>query len=162
MTELTARPDHLLIPELSFAPSPFGNPGGVLTVNVKVTLEGTTKGVSGALVYITPVPYDWAHASEEVPTATDGRVAVKIQTTTKLPHQRLARDADQGPRPRHEPGGDPGRHLDAPPRAGQPQVAAPAAAPGPCDARARRHAGEPARRPPMQFARGRRNFDRGL
>jgi hypothetical protein len=87
VTELTARPDHLLIPQVRFSPSPFGNPGGTLTVEVKVTLEGTTKGVSGALVYITPLPYDWAHASEEVPTATDGRVAVKIQTTTKLPHK---------------------------------------------------------------------------
>jgi hypothetical protein len=84
--ELTARPDHLLIPSVKFSPSPFGNPGGALTVTVKVTLEGTSKAVSGALVYVTPVPYNWAHASAEVPTATDGRVAIKIQTTKALPH----------------------------------------------------------------------------
>jgi hypothetical protein len=86
VTELTARPDHLLISEVGFSPSPFNDPGGVVTVDVRVTLEGTTKGVSGALVYVTPVPYNWAKASEEVPTATDGRVAIKIQTTTSLPH----------------------------------------------------------------------------
>ena len=51
-----------------------------------MTLEGTSKAVSGALVYIVPVPYNWAHASAEVPTATDGRVAIKIQTTKALPH----------------------------------------------------------------------------
>jgi hypothetical protein len=84
--ELTARPDHLLIPSVKFSPSPFGNPGGKLTVTVTVTLEGTSKAVSGALVYITPVPYNWAHASAEVPTATDGKVAIKIQTTKALPH----------------------------------------------------------------------------
>ncbi len=86
VTELTARPDHLLIPQVRFSPSPFDNPGGTLTVDVRVILEGTSKAVSGALVYIVPVPYNWAHASAEVPTATDGRVAIKIQTTKSLPH----------------------------------------------------------------------------
>ena len=87
VTELTARPDHLRISAVAFSPSPFGNPGGELTVDVTVTLEGSTKAVSGALVYITPVPYNWAKASEEVPTATDGKAAVKIQTTKSLPHK---------------------------------------------------------------------------
>jgi hypothetical protein len=86
VTQLTARPDHLLIPQVKFSPSPFGDPGGALTVNVRVILEGTSKAVSGALVYIVPLPYSWAHVSAEVPTATDGWASVKIQTTTSLPH----------------------------------------------------------------------------
>jgi hypothetical protein len=87
VTSLTARPDHLLIPQVRFSPSPFGNPGGHLTVDVKVILEGTPKAVSGALVYIVPVPNTWAKASHEEPTATDGWVAIKIQTTKSLPHK---------------------------------------------------------------------------
>jgi hypothetical protein len=87
VTSLTARPDHLLIPQVRFSPSPFGNPGGQLTVEVKVTLEGTPKVVSGALVYIVPVPNTWAKASAEEPTASDGWVAIKIQTTKSLPRK---------------------------------------------------------------------------
>ena len=87
VTSLTARPDHLLIPQVRFSPTPFGNPGGQLTVEVKVVLEGTPKVVSGALVYIVPVPNTWAKASAEEPTATDGWVAIKIQTTKNLPHK---------------------------------------------------------------------------
>jgi hypothetical protein len=86
VTSLVARPDHLLISDVKFKPSPFANPGGTFTISVRVMLEGTNKAVSGALVYVTPTPYDWAKASAEVPTATDGWVAIKIQTTTKLPH----------------------------------------------------------------------------
>ena len=87
VTSLTARPDHLLIPQVRFSPSPFDSPGDTLTVDVKVILEGTKKVVSGALVYIVPVPNTWAKASSEEPTATDGWVAIKIHTTTSLPHK---------------------------------------------------------------------------
>jgi hypothetical protein len=86
VTSLTPHPDHLLISDVKFSPSPFGNPGGTFTISVKVMLEGTNKAVSGALVYVTPTPYNWANASAEVPTASDGWVAIKIQTTKSLPH----------------------------------------------------------------------------
>jgi len=86
VTTLVARPDHLLISQVKFSPSPFGNPGGTLTVKVKVSLEGTDKVVKGALVYITPTPYAWASASAELPTGADGWVSVPIKTTKSLPH----------------------------------------------------------------------------
>jgi len=86
VTSLTARPDHLLISEVKFSPSPFGSPGGTFTIKVKVTLEGTSKVVSGALVYVVPAPGTWAKASDELQTASDGWATLKIQTTKSLPH----------------------------------------------------------------------------
>jgi hypothetical protein len=86
VSSLTPRPDHLLISAVTFSPSPFANPGGTFTIRVKVTLEGTNKVVSGALVYVTPLPYSWAPASAEVPTGIDGWVAITIHTTKNLPH----------------------------------------------------------------------------
>ena len=86
VTSLTARPDHLLISDVKFSPSPFGSPGGTFTIKVKVTLEGTSKVVSGALVYVVPAPGTWAKASQELQTASDGWATLKIQTTKSLPH----------------------------------------------------------------------------
>jgi hypothetical protein len=86
VTSLTARPDHLLISEVKFSPSPFKNPGGTFTIKVKVTLEGTSKVVSGALVYVVPAPGTWAKVSQELQTASDGWATLKIQTTKSLPH----------------------------------------------------------------------------
>jgi len=86
VTSLTARPDHLLIKEVKFSPSPFSNPGGTFTIKVKVMLEGTNKVVSGALVYVTPAPGTWAKASEELQTGSDGWASLTIQTTKSLPH----------------------------------------------------------------------------
>jgi hypothetical protein len=86
VTSLTARPDHLLISDVKFSPSPFGSPGGTFTIKVKVMLEGTSKVVSGALVYVVPAPGTWAKASAEIQTASDGWATVKIQTTKSLPH----------------------------------------------------------------------------
>jgi hypothetical protein len=86
VTDLVARPDHLLIKEVKFSPSPFANPGGTLTVKVRVMLEGTSKVVSGALVYIVPSPSSWANVSSELPTGSDGWATLKIQTKKSLPH----------------------------------------------------------------------------
>jgi len=86
VTSLTARPDHLLISDVKFSPSPFGSPGSTFTIKVKVTLEGTSKVVSGALVYVVPAPGTWAKASDELQTASDGWATLKIQTTKSLPH----------------------------------------------------------------------------
>ena len=86
VTSLTARPDHLLIKEVKFSPSPFSNPGGTFTIKVKVMLEGTNKVVSGALVYVSPAPTAWAKASAELQTGSDGWVSITIQTTKSLPH----------------------------------------------------------------------------
>ena len=86
VTSLTARPDHLLIQTVKFSPSPFGNPGGSFTLKVHVILEGTTKGVSGALVMVTGIPYNWVHNPPETPTGSDGWVTLKVGTTSKLPH----------------------------------------------------------------------------
>ena len=86
VTSLTARPDHLLIKEVKFSPSPFSNPGGTFTIRVKVMLEGTNKVVSGALVYVSPAPTSWAKASAELQTGSDGWVSITIQTTKSLPH----------------------------------------------------------------------------
>jgi hypothetical protein len=86
VTSLTPRPDHLLIKEVKFSPSPFANPGGTFTIKVKVILEGTNKVVSGALVYVTPAPTAWAKASAELQTGSDGWCSLKIQTTKSLPH----------------------------------------------------------------------------
>jgi hypothetical protein len=86
VSSLTARPDHLLIQTVKFSPSPFGNPGGSFTLKVHVILEGTTKGVSGALVMVTGIPYNWVHNPPETPTGSDGWVTLKVGTTSKLPH----------------------------------------------------------------------------
>ena len=86
VTSLTARPDHLLISEVKFSPTPFKNPGGTFTIKVKVLLEGTSKVVSGALVYVVPSPGTWAKASQELQTGSDGWATIKIQTTKSLPH----------------------------------------------------------------------------
>ena len=86
VTSLTARPDHLLISEVKFSPNPFKNPGGTFTIKVKVLLEGTSKVVSGALVYVVPAPGIWAKASQELQTGSDGWATIKIQTTKSLPH----------------------------------------------------------------------------
>ena len=86
VSDLVARPDHLLINEVKFQPTPFGNPGGTFTIKVKVILEGTNKLVSGALVYVVPAPGSWAKASAELPTGNDGWASLKIQTTKSLPH----------------------------------------------------------------------------
>jgi hypothetical protein len=86
VTSLTARPDHLLIKDVKFSPSPFKSPGGTLTVRVKVVQEGTNKPVSGALVYITPAASVWAKASAELPTGNDGWISLSIKTTKSLPH----------------------------------------------------------------------------
>ena len=87
VTSLKANPDHLLISDVKFNPSPFGNPGGSLTIKVKVMLEGTNKAVSGALVYVTCIPYNWVKGQPpETPTGADGWVSLKINTTKSLPH----------------------------------------------------------------------------
>jgi hypothetical protein len=86
VTDLVARPDHLLIKEIKYSANPFGNPGGTFTIKVKVTLEGTSKVVHGALVYVVPSPSTWAKASAELPTGSDGWASLKIQTTKSLPH----------------------------------------------------------------------------
>src|SRR5262249_1955169 len=59
VTSLKANPDHLLISDVKFNPSTFSKPGGSFKIKVKVTLEGTNKAVSGALVYVTCIPYNW-------------------------------------------------------------------------------------------------------
>lgn len=86
VTSLVARPDHLLISDVKFSPSPFKSPGGTLTLKVHVVVETTKKGVSGALVQVTGIPYDWVHNPPETPTGSDGWVTLKIGTTSKLPH----------------------------------------------------------------------------
>jgi hypothetical protein len=87
VTSLKPNPDHLLISDIKFSPSPFGNPGGKLTVKVKVMLEGTNKAVSGALVYVTCIPYNWVNGqAPETATGADGWVTLTVKTTTKLPH----------------------------------------------------------------------------
>jgi hypothetical protein len=86
VTSLTARPDHLLIQDVKFSPSPFSNPGGTLTLKVHVVVEDSKKGVSGALVYVTGIPYNWVDAVPETPTGSDGWVTLKIGTTKSLPH----------------------------------------------------------------------------
>lgn len=86
VSSLTPHPDHLLISDVKFSPSPFANPGGSFTLKVHVMLEGTTKGVSGALVQVTGIPYNWVHNPPETPTGSDGWVTLKVGTTSKLPH----------------------------------------------------------------------------
>ena len=86
VTSLTARPDHLLIKDVKFSPSPFASPGSSFTLKVHVILEGTTKGVSGALVQVTGIPYNWVKNPPETPTGSDGWVTLKVGTTKSLPH----------------------------------------------------------------------------
>jgi hypothetical protein len=87
VTSLTARPDHLLISGIQFSPSPFTNPGGILTARFRVQLEGTNKYVSGALVYVVGIPYEWVKQPPELPTGSDGWATIQIPTTSKLPHK---------------------------------------------------------------------------
>ena len=86
VTSLVAHPDHLLISDVKYSPSTFGNPGGVFTMRVRVELEGTTKVVSGALVKVTGIPYNWVVQAPETPTGSDGWATLQIKTTKSLPH----------------------------------------------------------------------------
>lgn len=86
VTSLVAHPDHLLISDVKFSPSTFSNPGGVFTIRVKVSLEGTDKTVSGALVQVTGIPYSWVTATPETPTGSDGWAVIQIKTTKSMPH----------------------------------------------------------------------------
>ena len=86
VTSLTARPDHLLIQDVKFSPSPFSSPGSSITVKVHVVVEDTKKGVSGALVQITGLPNTWVKNPPETPTGSDGWVTLKEGTTKSLPH----------------------------------------------------------------------------
>ena len=86
VSSLTARPDHLLIQDVKFSPNPFGNPGGSFTLKVHVIVEDSKKGVSGALVQVTGIPYNWVHNPPETPTGSDGWVTLKVGTTKSLPH----------------------------------------------------------------------------
>jgi len=86
VSSLTARPDHLLIQDVKFSPSPFGSPGSSFTLKVHVILEGTTKGGSGARVMVTGIPDNWVHDPPETPTGSDGWVTLKVGTTKSLPH----------------------------------------------------------------------------
>ena len=86
VTSLTARPDHLLISDVKFSPSPFKSPGSTLTLKVHVVVEATKQGVSGALVQVTGIPYNWVHNPPETATGSDGWVTLKIGTTSALPH----------------------------------------------------------------------------
>lgn len=84
VTSLVAHPDHLLISSVQFSPSPFHTRGGVFTARFRVTLEGTNKVVSGALVAVVGIPYSWVVASPETPTGADGWVTFRIQTTSRM------------------------------------------------------------------------------
>jgi hypothetical protein len=84
VTSLVAHPDHLLISGVQFSPSPFHTRGGVITARFRVTLEGTSKVVSGALVAVVGIPYSWVVASPETPTGSDGWVTFHIQTTSRM------------------------------------------------------------------------------
>jgi hypothetical protein len=86
VTSLVAHPDHLLISEVKYNPSTFGNPGGVFTMRVKVMLEGTSKVVTGALVQVKGIPYNWVTQPPETPTGSDGWATLQIKTTKSLPH----------------------------------------------------------------------------
>jgi len=86
VSSLTARPDHLLIQDVKFSPSPFGNPGGSFTLKVHVVVEDSKKGVSGALVQVTGIPYNWVKNPPETPTGSDGWVTLTVGTTKSLPH----------------------------------------------------------------------------
>jgi len=86
VTSLVAHPDHLLISDVKYNPATFGKPGGSFTMRVKVMLEGTSKTVSGALVKVTGIPYNWVVQPPETPTAGDGWATIQITTTKSLPH----------------------------------------------------------------------------
>jgi hypothetical protein len=86
VTSLVAHPDHLLISEVKYNPSTFGDPGGVFTMRVKVMLEGTSKVVTGALVQVKGIPYNWVTQPPETPTGSDGWATLQIKTTKSLPH----------------------------------------------------------------------------
>jgi hypothetical protein len=88
VTSLVAHPDHLLISGVQFSPSPFHTRGGVITARFRVTLEGTNKVVSGALVAVVGIPYSWVVASPETPTGADGWVTFHIQTTSRMQFTR--------------------------------------------------------------------------
>jgi hypothetical protein len=86
VSSLKANPDHLLIDQVKYNPATFSNPGGSFQMRVHVQLEGTNKSVSGALVYVTCIPYNWVKAQPpETPTGSDGWVTLTVQTTTNLP-----------------------------------------------------------------------------
>ncbi|MHB8468606.1 MAG: hypothetical protein ACYDCH_02455 [Gaiellaceae bacterium] len=85
---LVARPDHLLISSVQFSPSPFRTRNGVITARFRVTVEGTKNVVSGALVKVVGIPYNWILQPPEQATGTDGWVTIHIQTTSKMPLTR--------------------------------------------------------------------------
>jgi len=88
VTSLTAHPDHLLISSITFSPSPFRTRNGVITARFRVTDQGTKNVVSGALVDVVGIPYNWVVGSAEQPTGNDGWVTFRIKTTS---HMQLTR-----------------------------------------------------------------------
>ena len=88
VSSLVARPDHLLISSVQFSPSPFHTRNGVITARFRVTVEGTKNVVSGALVNVVGIPYNWIIQPPEQATGTDGWVTFQIQTTSQMPLTR--------------------------------------------------------------------------
>lgn len=85
VSSLVAHPDHLLISGVKFSPSPFHTRNGVITARFRVMVEGTKNVVSGALVKVVGIPYNWIVQPPEQPTGTDGWVTFHIQTTSHMP-----------------------------------------------------------------------------
>jgi hypothetical protein len=88
VASLVARPDHLLISSVHFSPSPFRTRNGVITARFRVTVEGTKNVVSGALVKVVGIPYNWVVQPPETATGPDGWVTLRIKTTRRMPLTR--------------------------------------------------------------------------
>jgi hypothetical protein len=77
--------DRLTISSVSFSPSVIHGRAPVVAT-LKVT-DANKYVISGALVYVLGVPYNWATKAAETPTAQDGTVKITIAPTAKAPRK---------------------------------------------------------------------------
>jgi Ig domain of plant-specific actin-binding protein len=77
--------DRLLIKSVSFSPRSV-RPRGSVTATFKVIDSNTNYVVAGALVYVLPIPYNFARATEQA-TGVDGSVAITLTLTKAAPRK---------------------------------------------------------------------------
>jgi Ig domain of plant-specific actin-binding protein len=75
--------NRLTIVSVKYSPSAIHGKAPI-TLTVKVT-DVNKYVISGVLVYVLPVPSNWAAKTPEVPTGQDGTARIRIQPTLKTP-----------------------------------------------------------------------------
>jgi hypothetical protein len=79
--------NRLTIVSVKYSPSAIHGKAPI-TLTVKVT-DVNKYVISGVLVYVLPVPSNWAAKTPEVATGADGTASIRIQPTLKTPKRSL-------------------------------------------------------------------------